>query len=80
MKRLSRTERSQLIVDALVKKYEGDIAEANANMQVYISNSVGIGEHSEVMVEIDKQLEKISAAEEKLETLKKYTSREYYQT
>ncbi len=80
MKRLSRTERSQLIVDALVKKYEGDIAEANANMQVYISNSVGIGEHSEVMVEIDKQLEKISAAKEKLETLKKYTSREYYQT
>jgi len=74
MKRLNRTERSKLIVDSLVKKYEGDIAEANANMQVYISNSVGIGEHSEVMVEIDKQLEKIASAEEKMEMLKKYTA------
>ena len=54
-----------LIKEALIKKYDGDIATANANMQVYLASPVGIGEHSEIMVEIDKQLEKIAAAEEK---------------
>jgi hypothetical protein len=61
-----------LIKDAMIKKYEGDIAEANANLQVYLSNPMGIGEHSEIMVEVDKQVEKIANAEEKLDTLNKY--------
>lgn len=74
IKRLNRTERSEMIVDSVIKKYEGEIAEANANLQIYISNSVGIGEHSEVIAEIDKQLEKIASAEEKMEMLKKYTA------
>ena len=56
----------------MIKKYEGDIAEANANLQVYLSNPMGIGEHSEIMVEVDKQVEKIANAEEKLDTLNKY--------
>jgi|TARA_B100001057_G_scaffold122079_1_gene120946 hypothetical protein len=61
-----------LIKEALIKKYDGDIATANANMQVYLANPVGIGEHSEIMVEVDKQLEKIAAAEEKKEMLIKH--------
>ena len=74
IKRLNRTERSEMIVDSVIKKYEGEIAEANANLKIYISNSVGIGEHSEVIAEIDKQLEKIASAEEKMAMLKKYTA------
>ena len=61
-----------LIKDAMIKKYEGDIAEANANLQVYLSNPMGIGEHSEIMVEVDKQVEKIANAEGTLDTLNKY--------
>ena len=61
-----------LIKEALIKKYDGDIATANANMQVYLANPVGIGEHSEIMAEVDKQLEKIAAAEEKKEMLIKH--------
>ena len=44
----------------------------NLIMQVYLASPVGIGEHSEIMVEIDKQLEKIAAAEEKKEMLIKH--------
>ena len=58
-----------LIKEALIKKYDGDIATANANMQVYLANPVGIGEHSEIMGQVDKQVEKIAAAEEKKEML-----------
>jgi len=53
----------------LKKKYEGEIAEASANLQVYFHNPVGIGEHPEIITEMDKQLEKIAAAKEKLEVL-----------
>jgi len=39
---------------------------------VYMDKSVGIGEHPQFVQEIDKQLEVISTAEEKLETLSKH--------
>ena len=37
-----------------------------------MDKSVGIGEHPQFVHEIDKQLEAISTAEEKLETLHKH--------
>ena len=58
-----------ILKEALRKKYEGEIAEANANLQVYFHNPVGIGELPEIITEMDKQLEKIAAAKEKLEVL-----------
>ena len=51
------------------QKYEGEIAEATANLLVYFNNPVGIGEHPEIITEMDKQIEKIAAAKEKLEVL-----------
>tara|TARA_R100000742_G_C4242294_1_gene61782 strand:+ start:460 stop:690 length:231 start_codon:yes stop_codon:yes gene_type:complete len=57
---------------ALVKKYEAQIAEAFAVLIVYFDNSVGIGEHPQFINEMDKQLDIISTAEEKLEALNKH--------
>jgi len=57
---------------ALVKKYEAQIAEAFAVLIVYFDNSVGIGEHPQFIDEMDKQLDIISTAEEKLESLNKH--------
>jgi len=51
---------------ALQKKYEGQIAEANANIEIYLKNPAGIGEHSDVLAEVDKQLELAASAQEKL--------------
>ena len=56
----------------LAKKYEAQIAEAYATLIVYFDNSVGIGEHPQFIDEMDKQLEVISTAEEKLEALNKH--------
>ena len=57
---------------ALQKKYEADIAAAFAVVVVYFDNSVGIGEHPQFIEEMDKQLDILSSAEEKLIALNKH--------
>ena len=53
------------MLEALEKKYKADTASADATIQIYLENSVGIGEHPQHLEEIDKQLAKIVEAEEK---------------
>ena len=60
------------MLEALEKKYEAVIAEADATINVYLSNSVGIGEHPQFIDELDKQIQKISDAQEKLQVLKSF--------
>ena len=60
----------EMFIEALTKKYEADISVAKATISVYMDKSVGIGEHPQFIHEIDKQLELIASAEEKLKTLK----------
>tara|TARA_R100000700_G_C3110693_1_gene103805 strand:+ start:131 stop:331 length:201 start_codon:yes stop_codon:yes gene_type:complete len=57
------------ILDALEKRYEAEIAAADATIKIYLTNSVGIGEHPQHLEEIDKLLQKIVDAEEKLKAL-----------
>ena len=61
-----------MFIEALRKKYEADISVAKATISVYMDKSVGIGEHPQFIHEIDKQLELIASAEEKLKTLKNH--------
>ena len=60
----------EMFIEALTKKYEADISLAKATISVYMDKSVGIGEHPQFIHEIDKQLELITSAEEKLKTLR----------
>ena len=57
---------------ALRARYEADIAEADAVINIYLTNSVGIGEHPQHLQEIDKLLGKIGHAKEKLEQLEAF--------
>ena len=57
---------------ALRARYEADIAEADATINIYLTNSVGIGEHPPHLQEIDKLLGKIGHAKEKLEQLESF--------
>ena len=61
-----------IFIDALVKKYEAEIAESKATLTIYLTNSVGIGEHPQHLQEIDKLLGKIGHAKEKLEQLEAF--------
>jgi hypothetical protein len=60
------------MLEALEKKYEADIASADATIQIYLNSSVGIGEHPQHLEEIDKQLAKIVEAEEKQTALQAF--------
>ena len=60
------------ILDALEARYEAHIAEADATIKIYLENSVGIGEHPQHIDEVDKLIEKISTAEDKLEVIKEF--------
>ena len=60
------------LLDALEARYEAQISEADATVKIYLENSVGIGEHPQHIDEVDKQFEKIAAAEEKLKVLEDF--------
>ena len=66
------TKIRQTMLQALEKKYESDIAQADATIQIYLNSSVGIGEHPQHLDEIDKQLTKIVEAEEKQAALQAF--------
>jgi hypothetical protein len=55
--------------DALEAKYIAEKKEALAVLQTYFQNSVGIGEHSDLLPEFDKWINKLASAEEKLQAL-----------
>jgi len=60
------------IIIALEARYEAQIAEADATLKIYLENSVGIGEHPQHIDEVDKQIEKIANAEEKIKVLQQF--------
>ena len=62
----------QKLIEALNKKYDADIAQAESTVNIYLDNPVGIGEHPQHVDEIDKQLQIIADAEEKLNILEDF--------
>ena len=60
------------ILEALRAKYEAEIAEADTIANIYLENSVGIGEHPQHLEEVNKQIEKIANAKEKLQVLDEF--------
>ena len=61
-----------MLIDAQTSYLIGGINKHKANIEVYMNNTVGIGEHSDIMETIDLELEKLSAYHDKLEMLVKY--------
>ena len=57
---------------ALIKQYESDIASAYATLTIYFDSAVGIGEHPQHLEEMDKLVDKIASAEDKLTSLNRH--------
>ena len=62
----------KLIIDALEDRYTAQISEAEATIKIYLEKPVGIGEHPQHLDEVDKLIEKIANAEEKLGVLREF--------
>ena len=54
------------LLEALVRKLDGDIAVAKANVDVYMKGAAGIGEHPDIVEAIETQISKIAEAEDKM--------------
>ena len=55
--------------EALKAKYQAEIAIAKAELMEYFDNSVGVGDHPNIISSMDETLGKLSQAEEKLDSL-----------
>ena len=53
---------------------EGDLERAKTNIMVYMNQSVGIGEHSDIVEAIQEELDKMAAAADRIEMIEKYFS------
>lgn len=59
------------ILEALRAKYDAEVKAAEANLEIYLTNSVGIGEHRDMVAECDALVAQITDAKEKLTTVER---------
>ena len=71
---MSGVDVGEALLMALELKYEGDIAIGRANIEVYMDNSAGIGEHPDIVNAVDSQIEKVAEASEKLDVVRELLS------
>lgn len=60
------------IIEALKAHAQGHIDKHKMNVEVLLQKAVGIGEHGDVLSEIEKELKVIAEYDDQLEMLKKY--------
>ena len=60
------------IIKALLAHAQGDIAKHRANVEVYLTNPVGIGEHSNVLEAIEEELNMIAKYQDQIDVIKQY--------
>ena len=60
------------MIKALLAHAQGDIAKHKANVEIYLTNPVGIGEHSNVMEAVEEELNMIAKYQDQIEVIKQY--------
>ena len=58
-----------MIKEALIKKLEGEIEVAKADLRTFLSNPIGVAEHIDYVATAEKKLEVLAHAEDKLGSL-----------
>ena len=58
-----------ILIQALKEKYQAEILCAKANIEVYLKNPAGIGDHPDIISAMDQEVTKLSTAEDKLDSL-----------
>ena len=61
-----------LLIDAVLSHAKGKIKKHKANVEIYLSSPVGIGEHSDVMESIEVELNEISKYHEQVSVIEQY--------
>ena len=59
-----------MIKEALIKKLEGDVAVAEADLRTFLAQPIGVAEHIDYVVTAEKKLAVLAEAKDKLDSLK----------
>jgi|TARA_R100001460_G_scaffold46420_1_gene83939 hypothetical protein len=59
-------------LEALRSQCKGNIDKARVNVEIYLHNPVGIGEHSDILAAIQDQIDLIAKEEERLEVIDRH--------
>jgi len=62
----------ETLIKAVVSHAQGHINKHLANIEVYMTNPAGIGEHSDIMEAIEMELEQVAKYDDQIEMIKKY--------
>tara|TARA_Y100000813_G_C24079766_1_gene312810 strand:+ start:373 stop:603 length:231 start_codon:yes stop_codon:yes gene_type:complete len=62
----------QIIINSLISHARGKIDKHKANVEVYLRNPVGIGEHSDVMEAIEGEIDMIAKYKEQIDMIEQY--------
>ena len=60
------------MIKALLAHAQGDIAKHKAYVEIYLTNPVGIGEHSNVMEAIEEEINMIAKYQDQIDVIQKY--------
>lgn len=62
----------EVIKDALISHAQGHIDKHVANIKILMSKAVGIGEHGDVLEEIEKELKIVAEYNDEIEMINRY--------
>ena len=62
------------LLEAARAKYQAEILECVATLEIYFTNAVAIGEHPDLLAEVDKYVERLESASGKLGALGEHFS------
>tara|TARA_B100001109_G_scaffold65257_1_gene53334 strand:- start:6275 stop:6478 length:204 start_codon:yes stop_codon:yes gene_type:complete len=60
------------MIKALLAHAQGDIEKHKANVEIYLSNPAGIGEHSDIMESVENELNMIAKYQDQIDVIQKY--------
>ena len=60
------------IISALLAHAQGDIQKHKMNVEVYLTNPAGVGEHTDILESIEKELDIIAKYEDQVSVIKKH--------
>ena len=65
----------EVLLSALKSYYVGHINKHIANVEIYLSRATGIGEHSDIVASMDKEIAEIGKYDDRLTMIMKYLER-----
>ena len=60
------------ILRAMIAHAQGDIAKHKANIEIYLEHPAGVGEHTDILESIEKELDAIAKYQDQIDVIKKY--------